>query len=536
MNIPQEALTKFANGADVVNDETTETPEVETTTETSPAPTMIDPGFTETDDDDDDVVIAGIDTAKAAEGSNVSSSAADEFNHIIEQEMKGIKEVNPEHYDAVSTKILDEIKTYRRDLIVNEGLTPEEADKAAKNRATTSAKNEVAEYYKEHPEIAVIEVDSTTGDKIEFTPEQEKKLDIVKRIKLVKIEDESLNVLNIKDVKSRKEKFNIIHRASCNLAHYELPFYNACDYMTFNGANILQLSNAVMGETDDDGSPIEPITSIIQKKGQFLYDHFNNSTLHEKYDIDGNIIFTYEDFMNWFKYDDMDTGIYAIYVASSTEMITSAFNCFSTACTAGLPAADVRKGRPFEATYNSKGIITFENAGDHEKEVIDSILGAKNNIDAMKAVNEKYSTKFRARSTYTQNVYEFAAPSINDALVTFEATGIEPYKDSENINPDHYINVYSMWTRAIYVYSGDNEKGEPEYVAITDIEDIIDYYRNIVETERAIVNYALDENTYYPLFRIKTKCPNCGNESQIPLDVSQLVFLRRHSVEAEIAY
>lgn len=532
MNIPQEALTQFANGADSVTDEniTTETPVTDASTPV--APVTIDPDFTDSDDDDD-VVIAGIDTAKATENSSVES-AADEFNHIIEQEMKGIKEVNPSHYDNVSSKILDEIKSYRRNLIVNEGLTPEEADKAAKNRAAASAKQEVADYYKEHPEIAVIEVDSTTGDKIEFTPEQEKKLDIVKRIKLVKIEDESLNMLNIKDVKTRKEKFNIIHRASCSLAHYELPFYNACDYMTFNGANILQLSNAVAGETDEDGNPLEPITSVIQRKGQFLYDHFNNSTLHEKYDIDGNVIFSYEDFVNWFKYDDMDTGIYAIYVASSTEMITSAFNCFSSTCTAGLPIPE--KGRAFEATYNSKSIISYENAGDHEKEVIDAILGAKNNIDAMKAVNDKYSIKFRARSTFTQNVYEFAAPSINDALITFEATGIEPYKDNEKINENHYINIYAMWTRAIYVYSGDNDKGEPEYIAITDIEDIIDYYRSIVETERAIVNYALEENAYYPMFRIKTKCPNCGNESQIPLDVSQLVFLRRHSVEAEIAY
>lgn len=534
MNIPQEALTQFANGAEVVDDNENQVPEAtEVTPEANASastPMTIDPAFTE--DDDDDVVIAGID-AKAAESDNVSS-AADDFNDIIAQEMKGIKDVNPTHYSEASSKILEEIKSYRHDLIVNEGLTPAEADKAAKNRALASAKQEVADYYKDHPEIAVIEVDSTTGDKIEFTPEQEKKLDIVKRIKLVKIEDESLNMLNIKDVKTRKEKFNIIHRASCSLAHFELPFYNACDYMTFNGANILQLSNAVAGETDEDGTPLEPITSVIQRKGQFLYDHFNNSTLHEKYDIDGNVIFSYEDFMNWFKYDDMDTGIYAIYVASSTEMITSAFNCFSSTCTAGLPSPE--RGRAFEATYNSKSIISYENAGDHEKEVIDKILGAKNDIDAMKAVNDKYSIKFRARSTFTQNVYEFAAPSINDALITFQATGIEPYKDGDKINENHYINIYAMWTRAIYVYSGDNDKGEPEYIAITDIEDIIDYYRSIVETERAIVNYALEENTYYPMFRIKTKCPNCGNESQIPLDVSQLVFLRRRSVEAEIAY
>lgn len=529
MNIPEDAITKFALGADNVDDTTEPAEATEEATPETPAMT-IDPAFTETDDDDDDVVITGIDTKNATATNAIETSATDEFNKIIEQEMRGVKEADPSHYDAVSSRILDEIKAYRRDLIVNEGLTPDEADKAAKNRVTTSAKNEVAEFYKDHPEIAVIEVKAEDADKIDFTPEQESKLEIVKRIKLVKIEDESLSTLKIKDVKDRKEKFSIVHRASSSLAHYDLPFYNACDYMTFNGANILQLSTAISGEYDDEGKNIEPVVSMLQKRAQFLYDHFNNSTLHEKYDIDGNIIFTYEDFINWFKYDDLDTGLYAIYVASSTEMITSAFNCFSAACTSTLPAGEARKGKAFEATYNSKGIISFENAGDHEKEVLDAILGAKNNIDAMKKVRDKYLTKFRARSTFTNNVYEFSAPTINDALITYEASGIEPDTN------DHYINIYAMWTRAIYVYSGDDENGEPEYIEISDIEDIIEYYRGIVETERAIINYTLDTNTYYPMFRIKTKCPNCGNESSIALSVSDLVFLRHRSVEAEIAY
>ena len=122
------------------------------------------------------------------------------------------------------------------------------------------------------------------------------------------------------------------------------------------------------------------------RKAQFLYDHFLSSTTREKYDMDNNIILSFNDFLKWYKFYDMDVGIYSIYVASSTEMITSGFICNSEIC----KNPQTGDGRQFEATYNTKSIIKFDKASDENKEVLDNILGARGNIDKMKELQDKY--------------------------------------------------------------------------------------------------------------------------------------------------
>ena len=93
-----------------------------------------------------------------------------------------------------------------------------------------------------------------------------------------------------------------------------------------------------------------------------------------------------------------------------------------------------------------------------------------------------------------------------------------------------------MWTREIYVYDGVDDEGKDCYIKLTDIDEIIEYYRTIVETERAIINITLDKKNYNPTFTIMTKCPNCGNVQPLNLNIPQLVFLRHRSIEAEITY
>ena len=543
MNIPQSAISQFAQGATDVtmpeNDPLAVTEEDMEELAHTPADTVpdnepdyatgaitMDTSDIDDDEDDEDAIIVGADlNAK----DTTEESAFDNYNKVIEDALKGVKSKDPSHYDEVSSKLATEIMEYRKNLIVNEGLSPNEADKAARNRLNRQVEEEKQSYYNEHPEIVNIEVAAGDASKIEFTPEQEAKLMRTEKIRLVVVNNQELETLNVREVQ-RDEKFKVIHRASCSLSHYGLPMYNTRDFATFNGANIFQLTNAVIGEVDENGESTESDLSLLQKKAQFLYDNFNNSTTRNKYDVEGNLIMTFEDFCNWFRFDDVDTGLYAIYVASSTEMITSAFNCFSRKCVDSLPPAERRRGKQFEATYNSKSIIKYDDIDDTQKEILNRILGAKDDLDRMKAVCDDTIISFKARSTFTKNVYTFAAPTINDALTTLSATNME------TDDPEYYINVYAMWTREIYVYDGVDDEGKDCYIKLTDIDEIIEYYRTIVETERAIINITLDKKNYNPTFTIMTKCPNCGNVQPLNLNIPQLVFLRHRSIEAEITY
>lgn len=545
MNIPKDAIEQFAMGADTVNDALavteddaeelglpTHNTEEEPVTAESTTDELADVATGEIridnndyDDDDDDDIIVGADKNSTDE----EMSTTDVYNKIIEDELAGIKSTNPHHFSDVSSKFVKEIKAFRKDLIVNEGFSPAEADKAAKARLNKQVMEERQNYYLEHPEIVNIEVSAKDADKIEFTPEQEEKLVRTNKIRLVTIEDQELSTLKVKEV-DRGQKFKTIHRASCSLAHYSLPMYNTRDYVTFNGANIFQLTNAVIGEVDENGESTESELSLLQKKAQFLYDNFNNSTTRNKYDVEGNLIMTFADFCSWFRYDDLDTGLYAIYVASSTEMITSAFNCFSRQCVGSLAPQERRRGKQFEATYNSKSIIKYDDIDDNQKAILEKILGAKDDLESMMKVYKDTVVSFRVKSTYTHNVYEFAAPTLNDALVTLAASNIQ------NGDPEYYINIYAMWTRAVYVYDGDDDEGNATYICLKEIDEILEYYRTIIETERALINVTLDRKNYNPTFTINTKCPNCGNEQPLNLNITQLVFLRHRSIEAEITY
>lgn len=514
MDISTEAIQKFAQGADDVT-EAPMTDQVIAEEDSIPdvAPVQDD------EPDDDDIDIIGIDMS--ATSAVPAKSAVDNYTEIIRENLGNLSKSNPDHYDNVSKKLVDEIRVYRRDLIINHGMTPDEADEAAKNRAIRSAKEEYQSYYQEHPEVAVIEVSKDDAGKINLTPEQKKKLEVTKKIQIVEVEERKLNQLNVKEV-DREEKAIILHRNTCSLSHYELPFYNTKDYFTFNGANILKLTNATYG---DDGA-----LAFLLKKAQLLYDCFLESTTRSKYDAEGNTIMSYNDFVNWFRFDDVDTGIYCIYVASSTEMITSSFSCRSKQCLDTLPPEARRNGRQFNATYNSKSIIKFDDAEDDNKAVINDILENKDSMSKMIEFQNRpeNSMAWRVQSTFTNNIYEFTVPTISDAIVAYENQQIDPDGDEGSL-----LN-YVMWTRAIYLYDGDNEDGEATYIKLDTIEEIVGFYKNIIETERALISMSLSKKLYKPSYSIKTKCPNCGNEHELEISIPELVFLRSRSIEAGI--
>lgn len=520
-DIPTKAIEMFAGGAselnmsDITPDEETSAEAEVSTPNITISSNIESESLTATaeDEEDDELVIAGVDTTKMNAPETTAASA---YQEIIVKQLRNLKNDNKAHFDNVSEKLVAEISAYRHDLIVNEGLTPEEADKAARKRAFHSAKEEYQRYYTEHPEVAVIEVPKGDGDKIVLSKSQQEKLDKSKRIHMIEVEEQKLGVLKLKEA-DRKDIARILHKNTCSISNYSLPFYNTRDYLTFKGANILRLNNATQGR--------ETLLSFTIKQAQLLYDCFMESTTRSKYDAEGNVIMSYEDFIKWYKYEDLDIGLYTVYVASSTEMITSNFTCREDNCIATLPPDKRNQGREYPATYNSKSIIKFDDAEENEKEVIDKILANKDSLSGMQKFQEGELTQWRMESSYTKNIYEFAIPSISDAIVTYENSVVDA--DSE----DGLILSYAMWTRAIYAYVGE-ENGESCYVKIEDIDDIVTFYLNIIETERALINSNLSDKLYKPEFKLTTRCPHCGHERTMDISIRDLVFLRARSIEA----
>ena len=550
MQLPMDAISKFANGEDNITEpieDTTDLPDMDfgddETTEDELDVNEYSEDYPEKDnqdikindeDDDDDFEVIGVNKENVDKEIDANTTSYDEYNRILNEQMANLKNDDPNTFMSRSDEMLRDIIKYRKELMIKNGFTQDEADAAARARLKNKARAAEKEYLDEHPSAVEVVIDKTQSDNLEFTEDEKSKLEKTKKIRLLEIEDTALSTLKLKKVDDRKERLNVIYRKSCNLSNYSQPFYNTIDYMTFNGATIYAMLNATKSDIKNSLAAQEgkgtsfdfgELYSSVLKKAQFLYDHFMRSATKEKYDIDGNIILSFNDFLNWFNYYDIDNGIYTIYVASSTEMITSGFKCNATACR----DATSGEGKPFNATYNTRSIVRYDRAEDSHKEVLDDILGSKDNTDKMKGVIEKHKIQKRVRSMFTENCYDFSSPTINDYLLSINALD----ENGAGENEDPYIKDFVAWTRAIYVKENPDDP-DSEYIQITDIDDIVVYYKNMVETERSLIISLLTKYIYMPYYSIKTICPNCGHESDVEMEVSTLVFQRARSLEAAI--
>ena len=94
--------------------------------------------------DDDDVVIAGMDVealkTEAASTAPVLAAVDAEIADIVTENMKEFAAADPEHYTNEHDKIVSDACDYRRKLVVDQGLSEEEAEAASKARARKEAR------------------------------------------------------------------------------------------------------------------------------------------------------------------------------------------------------------------------------------------------------------------------------------------------------------------------------------------------------------------------------------------------------------
>ena len=462
-------------------------------------------------DDDGPVIIAGdsaISVNAPKEAYDRQQETLDEsYQKIIENQMKDVKIDDPNEFNSRSNALISEIAAYRKSLMIKDGFTAEEADQAARNRMRNKATEINNQYLEDHPNLAIVKIDKTQSDSVEFTDEERAKLSTAKAIRLVEVRDEALKTISIKKADD-KYRYDIIHRATCNISKYELPMISTFDSCTFAGSQSVQLINAVYDENESE-------YNRIKKQVSLAYDRFMGSTTKEKYDAEGNVIMTEADFANWFAYADLESAIYAIYVASSTESITSPFKC----------EEEPDSMPEFNFTYNTKNLISYDGIDDSFKKDLDDINTNANDSAYMeKAKSERRMTK-RFKSTFTNNIYDISIASCARAL------GILRY-----INPKdrvlNYIAPFAMLTEKVYVY--DETDGQYVELDHSDPREMIKFYRDLVERELQLLSKEMNPLICMPSFKITTVCPRCGHKAERVFGVDSLVFLKAQGTEEEI--
>ena len=439
------------------------------------------------------------------------------ISDIISQNLSYIANKDSGTFAKKRKAMEEEIEAYKKDLIVNKGFTYEEATAAAEKRAAKRSIEEVNEYKTNNPEVAIIKVNKTDSDKIEIAPEDRAKVHKASAIRLIEVEDAELKHIRIKSHPSNSP-ISMARLNTCNLTRYTVPCINTVDMCTFDGTSTYALVNLYFGEDDD-------YKTRLTKQMDLVYDKFVSSTTKTKYTEAGALAMTKEDFLNWFAFADITAAMYAIYVASSTEIVTSPFECQNELC------KDDDKGKQvphkYDFTYNCKDIMKFDNIEGEFKEIYNGILQCKNDDVAMAALRNEKHECHRYKSSVTNNIYDIQTPSCARAL---EFT---KFVNSENQLSDVYFGI-AIHIAKIYLYCGE-EEGEPVYAMIDSPEDIFHIVEEAIEPEFNLYTQKLvRDKTYSYETTLRHVCDKCGTETLSPLDVSALVFLKAQRMGSAI--
>ncbi len=403
-------------------------------------------------------------------------------------------------------KLYAQIASFRKKLIIEEGMSPEEADIAARNRLKRQGGKINNKFIDEHPHTGIITINKEDERNIQLTPEEHDKLVTTKAIKLVLVESQELESLNVFELPENTDKIRYIQQLNSSLAHYEIPLPTLGDYVGFRGATTSQLAEAAVDREN------ETSVEALERKANFIYDRWLSSHSLPKYDENNNVVMSFDEFCEKFPYFDIDMAMYAIYVASSPESYSAPMNC---------PFCK----KDFEYTFIAKDMLDQSEFPDIVKSHIHDIITHLDNAEYYQDMYKKNMQTMRFKSSKTGNIYALESPSISRAKAVLNVR--EPNTTSDGFSVIGGLLVRELWIN-------DTSKNGYVHVAPTDVGDIIHIMDELNEYDVNLIAKFATDYIYTPKFQKKHICPNCGKEVTIAVGLDDLVFLRGRDILAEI--
>lgn len=516
-DIAKEAITAKNEGKEAVGaiDELSEFEE-ETNVET------IEDSVSSFEDDEEAVIATGYTVSRASEeNNNVEATegpeisdddlfggneleSEEEFNLSEEMLEDALSGMDKDARDKAFKKIHDDVDGFRRDLIVKQGFTVEEANEAARNRASKLAQDEMTSYTNENPSAVIIEVKKGEEGKLNIPDEAKDKIVKSKVLQLKVVEDATLNSIEIEKIPSRN-KVAVLNSLDTCLSQYAVPLPIMNDYVQFKGSQIIQLVQAVQYE---DATPDE----VINNKASLIYTQLVNGSNLIKTDENGKSVMSFTEFCNKFFFHDIDLALYAILVASSMEDIESTLSCGEC-------------GEGFTWKYNIKSLLNLDTLSDSFKSRFDDILGHKTDTDYLQNMYKENNVSWRVESPITHTIYDLDYPSI--------ARAINVMRHVDNDDPTSvYLSALIMFINKMYV----RNKSTGKYIELdsNEYKNIFDLISRVPQEEIDILMKYLSDKMYSPRFILHTRCDKCGHKMTNNLSIEDMVFLRARDSQTEI--
>ena len=459
---------------------------------------------------DDDTLSTPMMPIEGISNKGTTPIANSEIEGISKANLDMLEELMPELsvYERVefARPILETEDSIIKDLIINMGFTTEEAQLAATNQIRKKISDKYAEKKAEEAATAVVTIDKTSDpNNLGLTKEEHQKLEKVKKIRLVVVEDTDL--ANIKIERPNEEhKADYVKSIEGSLSKYSVPMPMLGDFVNFRGAQLVQMVNVVNYED-------AKIDEIINTKASLIYEKLIGGSIMQKYDSTGKIIMSYQEFANKFAYQDIDMALYGILCASSMEENSTSLTCQNCS-------------HQWMQNYNLKSLLKLEDISPEFKERVDNILKNKSNDIEIRKLFENMRKASRFKSPFTNNIYDLSYPSIARATNLLK-----------RIDPDDtvmaYLSAVALYVSRILIYN----EAKDSYVEINADETplLLETMKSLSNEDVNMLAKQIREDLYYaPQFMLPATCPSCGKKSEIPVSVEDLIFLIARDSMVEI--
>lgn len=427
------------------------------------------------------------------ESAGYTNTSMNEYRDRISKRLEEIKV--PANVFNVELNYVYNILLERRKQLLIEGLEGVDIDEALEKKLDKELAALTTKYTGQGSTV-VINVPESTADKIEFSEEDQRKIRQSTRIEMVRVKQQELPVTKIKKLNKSESKLKFIHAMNdSHVSRYSVPLPLTGEFATFRGAILVELLQARAEEN-------EHYQNIANKKASLAYKHYVEGVNYKKIDEKGTTVMSYVDFINHFRYHDLDLMVYAVACATSAPMTAIDLKCSNC-------------GHDFKKEFPVSSLLSMDHTPEKVKTNYKEIIKNHTNLTWMETLKVGNDELDRFQSPITGNIYDIGSPSIARGI---DITGLIDMDDATEI----YIGSIGMFVHGFFVLDKEND----EYIQIEADEytELLEALQSLPQSELSMLHQISTESVYAPKFIMESKCPGCGRDLRNDIPVNDLVF------------
>ena len=368
--------------------------------------------------------------------------------------------------------------------------------------------------------VVNIYLDKAQVGQIQFTPEEQRKIEYAQKIVVTEKTNLEFSTLKIRnnnlraDASDEEKK----ERKKSRLTLIKRAFDRTLSPFIALGSGYMgKMGNCSTADIIKLGQAMENKRSLTTELSRWslLYDKMKECSVAD----DGVKFHDFDTFMKETAYDDYDNLQYALICASFPDNTTMRFTC---------PKDDGGCGERFEITTTNKELIRTDMVDERMSDEVRKILEANTFLETAKAVhNDAPFNKTTRISVDLDNptiILDLYSPSAYDAIYRIYQELSPEFRENEEYSD--YVDLLRI-VKAAYILSEDDDDTYDKFEEPDELVEILHMFNDeqISRLLKYIQDSYLSHKYQYGIKEII--CPHCKhNLGAYPMNMDSLLFLK----------